>query len=150
MQALRGLYSARGPALSAEVRRIFAGDGSPSSEQWYIRLPCGRGMMAPLPTQPRLASDDITPQRLFMLPPGWELVRTVLTALDGEGTGRGDLFSAEGDYFCRRSHSGADADSLPFLHLWTMCGGRALRFESFLGHLALRRAGTLAGCPAKF
>jgi hypothetical protein len=149
LRALQNLYSALGPALSAQVQRIFAGDGSPTSEQWYVRLHCGRATMSPLPTQPRLASDDITPERLFLLPPNWELARIVLTALDGEGTSRGDLFSAEGDYYCRL-RSGSDVDSLPFLHLWTMCNGRALRFESFLGRFALRRAGTLDGCLAKF
>ena len=97
----------------------------------------------------RFSSDAITPQELFLLPPTWELTRAVLSALHGELSSRGDLFSATGSFYCR-PHGSRETDSLPFLHLWTMCGGRALRFESFLEGLHLQRAVTLAGCPARF
>jgi hypothetical protein len=149
LEALRDFYATLGPGLPLEFARVFAGDGSPAGEHWYARLQRGRGLVMTLSRKSRLSSDAITPHDLFLLPPTWELTRAVLSDLTGESSGRGNLFSARGNYFCRPRGSW-ETDSLPFVHLWTMCGGRALRFDSFLDGLHPQRAATLAGCPARF
>lgn len=148
LEALREFYAALGPGLRPEVERVFAGDGSPGSVQWQGCLHRGRGLvLAPLRWR-RLTSDGLTPERLFLLPPGWELTRAALAKLDGTLGKKGDLLSAQGTYYCRPRGSWAN-DPLPFVHLWTMCAGRALRFASYLDGLELRRDQTLAGCPAR-
>ena len=149
LEALRELYAALGPGVPLEFERLISGDGSPASEQWYEwcgRVIRGRGMVMPLAKKHRLSGNDLTPPRLFLLPPGWELTRTVLSELNGRLTDRGDLLIAKGTYYCR-PHGSAETDSLSFLHLWTMWAGHALRFESFLDGHRLQRVATLAGCP---
>jgi hypothetical protein len=150
LAALQGLYSALGPGLPIEVERVFAGDGAPGSGEWCARHR-GRGLVLAPQSRWRcfFADEDLSAERLFSLPPGWELTRARLTKLQGERTRRGDQLSAQGTFFCRLRGSPA-TDPLPFLHLWTMCAGRALRFESYLDGLELRRARVLEGCPAKF
>jgi hypothetical protein len=149
LEALRELYASLGPGLPLEVARVFGGDGSPASEQWYVRVRRGRGAILAPQRWHRVAVDDLTSARLFLLPPAWEFTRAALSELHGELTRRGDLLSAQGTFYCRPRGSW-DADPLPFLHLWTMCAGRALRFESYLEGLEMRRVGGLGGCPARF
>jgi len=149
LEALRALYAALGPGLPIEVARVFAGDGSAASEQWEGRVRRSRGLILTTQRWQHLDDGPITPAGLFLLPPAWELTRSELARLSGELTKRGDLLSAEGTFYCRPRGSW-DTDPLPFLHLWTMCAGRALRFESFLDGLELRRVGHLEGCPTRF
>ncbi|HMK91899.1 MAG TPA: hypothetical protein VK576_02775 [Thermoleophilia bacterium] len=149
LEALRELYASLGPGYPLEVARVFAGDGSATSEQWDARTRRGRGPFVVPQRWRRVAGDDLSSGSLFLLPPGWELTRAELSELQGELTRRGDLLSAEGTFYCRL-RGGWHTDPLPFLHLWTMCAGRALRFESYLEGLELRRAGRLEGCPARF
>jgi hypothetical protein len=149
LEALRELYGALGPGLPPELVRVFSGDGSPESEQWHARLRRGRGLLLMPPRRRCLASSDLTPERLFQLPPGWELTRTALARLGGKLSGRGDLLSAQGTYYCRPRGSWS-TDALPFVHLWTMWAGRALRFASYLDGFELRRAGPLEGCPVRY
>ena len=58
------------------------------------------------------------------------------------------MVTVQGHLYCRPRGSW-DNERLPFLHTWTMCAGRALRFESFLDDLELRRHGRLEGCPRR-
>jgi len=149
LEALRRFYAALGPGLPLEVARVFAGDGSPESEQWYARVRRGRGLVLVPRRWRRVEAADLSPARLFLLPPAWELTRATLSELQGELTKRGDLLTAQGTSYCRLRGSW-DTDPLPFLHLWTMCGGRALRFESYIDGLELRRVGRLEGSPSRF
>jgi hypothetical protein len=139
LEALRELYGALGPGGPLAVARVFAGDGSPASERWcsaYHRDLCR-------------AADELCDRSLFALPPGWQLTRAELRRLAGEHTRRGDRLAAAGVFFCR-PRSGGPTERFPFLHVWRMCAGRALRFESQLDGIALRRAGSLAGCPPRY
>jgi hypothetical protein len=149
LEALREFYAALGPGLPPAVERVFSGDGWPQSARWQAGLRRGRGRaLAPLSWR-RLASDDLTPERLFLLPPGWELTRAALARLGGLLSRKGDLLSAQGTYYCRPCGSW-NTEALPFVHFWTMCGGRALRFANYLDGLELRREATLAGCPTRY
>jgi hypothetical protein len=79
-------------------------------------------------------------------PGNWELTHVDLDALEGELTKRGDLLRASGHLCCRPRGSWAN-ERFPFLHLWTMCAGRALAFRSYLDGRELRRSAALDGCP---
>jgi hypothetical protein len=139
LNALRDLYGALGPGFPLEAQRVFEGDQQSERDEWCIGL---RGRMLRCFDADELSSDEI-----FGLPAKWELTKVEVYKLRGRLTKSGDVVKVMGHLHCRPRGSW-DSERFPFLHLWTMCAGRALRLESFFDGLELRRKGVLEGCPA--
>jgi hypothetical protein len=137
LEQLRALYASLGPGFPPQAQRVFAGEEA-NDESWCLghngwQLRC-------------LPALELSNNELFSLPPGWELMRVDIFSLTGKLTSRGELLNVSGHLYCRPRGSW-ETMRLPFLHLWTMCAGRALSFQSFLDGVELRRVGGLAGCP---
>jgi hypothetical protein len=139
LEQLRVLYASLGPGFPAQAQRVFDGDGAGGDGSWCFAYN-GRRLRC-------LAAPELSNYELFALPPDWELMHVVVSSLTGRLTSRGELLNAIGYLYCRPRGSW-ESVRLPFMHLWTMCAGRALRYESILDGIELRRAQRLEGCPA--
>ncbi len=138
LERLRVLYAALGPGFPAAALAVFTGEAT-AGDDWCVSY---RGR-----TQRCLPAGELSNDELFVLPPRWEVMRVVVHALKGKPTKRGDVVSVSGYFYCRPRGSWTN-ERIPFLHLWTMCAGQALRFDSFLDEIELRRRGCGAGCLA--
>jgi hypothetical protein len=139
LEALRGLYAALGPGFAFEARQVFEGEDRSDGEEWCAGL---NGFRVGC-----LAVSDLSGERLFMLPEKWELTRVAVQQLKGRLTKRGDVVKVRGYLYCRL-RGDWDVEQFPFLHMWTMCAGKAIRLESFFDGLELRRSAPLARCRA--
>jgi hypothetical protein len=83
-------------------------------------------------TAGELASDD-----LFALPVAWEVMRVEPRRLTRQRHG---IVAVAGFMYCRPKGSW-ETMRLPFLHVWTMSAGRALRFQNFLDGIEMERTG---------
>ena len=133
------LYAFLGPGFPPQVLRVFASEAEREGESWCLayngwQLRC-------------LAALDLSNNELFALPPGWELMRVDIAKLTGKLTSHGEVLNVAGFFYCR-PHGAWEDMGFPFLHLWTMCAGRALRFQSFFDGIELQRVGRLEGCQA--
>jgi len=138
MEPLRGLYDALGLGFPAEALRIFSGEHG-HDDYWCLHR---RGRSRTLRC---LRAPELSNHELFALRDTWEIMRVVARDVTGQQTKRGDLVSVGGDLYCRRRGSW-DNVRLPFFHLWTMCDGKALRFENLLDDTELRREGRPEVC----
>jgi hypothetical protein len=138
LEAVRNLYAALGPGFAFEARRVFEGDTPSADEEWCVG---DNGFGAGCFPVSELSGD-----RLFRLPEHWELTRVAVYKLKGRLTRRGDVVRVKGHLHCRL-RGDWDVERFPFIHMWTMCAGKALSFESFLDGLELRRRSPLSGCP---
>jgi hypothetical protein len=137
LDRLRELYAALGPGFPAAALAVFAGDDPSEGGDWCVSY---RGR-----TQRCLRASEFSNDELFILPPRWEVMRVVVRTLRGKLTKRGDVVSVTGYFYCRPRGSWTN-ERIPFLHLWTMCAGQALSFESFLDNIELRRVGRVGAC----
>ena len=124
------LYAALGPGYPGEVARVFAGEDATVDAAWCA------GYAAR--TELCLKADELSSGVLFALPPTWEVMRTVILNLRGGFSRQGELVSVTGHLYCRPRGSWR-IDRLPFLHVWTIRAGTAIRFESYFDGIALRR-----------
>ncbi len=139
LERLRVFYAALGPGFPIEALSVFEGEQAAHDEDWCLRLR-GRTLRC-------FGAEELSNDELFVMPPNWEVTRVVVRDLRGSLTKRGEVVSVTGHFYCR-PHGSWGNERLPFLHLWTMCAGRALHFESFLDGVELRRKSHLEGCPA--
>ena len=139
VEGLRAFYDALGLGFPLEGRTLFGDDDVFEPDVWRVTQ---RGH--------RLGSvgaGEISNDELFALPAGWEITRVVAHTFDSRHTRRGDVVTVGGHLYCRpRGRWGNER--FPFLHIWTMCAGRALRFEDFLERVELKRMSRVEGCPA--
>jgi hypothetical protein len=138
---LQDLYGALGLGFPAEAVRVFGGEDGRDGGDWCLYR---RGRIRTLRC---LSPPDLSSHELFSLPSTWEITRVVARDLTGQRTKHGDLVSVGGDVYCRARGSW-DTARLPFYHLWTMCAGRALRFENLLDGTELKRRGRREVCAA--
>jgi hypothetical protein len=137
LDALRDLYGALGPGFPLAVKRVFEGDTRLRTDEWQLRV---QGLK-----RGSVVADDLSSGGLFSLPPRWELTRVAAERLQGRFTKDGDVIKARGHIYCRPT-GGWESERFPFIHMWTMCAGKALRFESFFDGLELRRRNTPREC----
>ena len=139
LKRLRGLYDALGLGFPPEALQVFGGDEAADRGDWCLSRN-GRTLRC-------LGADELSNDELFALPATWELMRVVVRTVGSKRTKRGHVVSFGGHLYCRPRGSWGN-ERFPFLHIWTMCAGRALHFEDFLDGIELRRSGRLNGCPA--
>ena len=84
-----------------------------------------------------------TSSDLFLLPATWEVMRAEVRRL----TYKRGVATVSGFMYCRPRGSWENI-RVPLLHVWTMCLGKALRFENLLDGLELGRADGLRRCAA--
>ena len=137
LERLEKLYDALGLGFPPEGLVLFGGDTSELGV-WSVSR---RGRKLGY-----VSSSEVSNDELFALPPAWEIMRVVVHTVGSEHTRRGDVVSVAGHLYCRPRGSWA-SERFPFLHIWTMCAGRALRFEDFLDGVELKRTSRLEGCP---
>lgn len=138
LEALRSFYAALGPGFALQARRVFEGADSSAEEQWCAGI---NGLRVGCFDVSSLSSD-----RLFVLPRYWELTRVTVDKVVGRQTKRGYVVRVKGHFYCR-VRGDSDVEEFPFLHMWTMLGGRALRLESFFDGLEFRRTASLGVDP---
>ena len=78
-----------------------------------------------------------------MLPSTWEVMRAEVRSVKA----RRAVVTVTGFIYCRPRGSW-EYLRLPLLHVWTICLDKALRFESLLDGLELRRADGPTRCAA--
>ncbi len=139
LEQIRGLYAALGLGFPPEALRVFGDGDATASDEWCAGY---RGS-----TSRCLKATEFSSRELFTLPPAWDVMRIVVRNVRGERVKRGDVVSVTGHVYCRPRGSWA-TDRFPFLHVWTMCAGKVLRFESYFDGLELRRMGRIEGCAA--
>ncbi len=93
----------------------------------------------------RSADRDTAPTRVrpVLLPATWEVTRAEVRRL----TYKRGIATVTGFMYCRPRGSWENI-RVPLLHVWTMCLGKALRFENLLDGLELGRADGLTRCAA--
>ena len=134
MDLLRGAYGALGPGFAPEALKLFDQDGAEGGD-WCIRVNGRRSRC--------LATSALDSSDLFLLPPTWEVMRAEVRRL----TYKRGIATVSGFMYCRPRGSWENI-RVPLLHVWTMCLGKALRFENLLDGLELGRADGLRRCAA--
>jgi len=138
LEGLRSFYDALGLGFPLEGRVLF-GDDEGERNAWRV---VQRGHRLGY-----VAASDVSNDELFALPAGWEITRVAVHTFESRHTSGGDTVTVGGHLYCRpRGRWGNER--FPFLHIWTMCAGRALRFEDFLERVELKRMSSVRGCPA--
>ena len=135
LEQLRGVYRGLGPGFPAEATRLFSEDGVADGGTWAVSV---NGH-----TPRRLNVEDFSSTDLFVLPSSWEVMRAEVRSL----TAKRDIVTVTGFIYCRPRGSWEQM-RVPLLHVWTICLGKALRFESLLDGVELRRADGLTRCVA--
>ncbi len=134
LEQLRNAYGALGPGFPCEALVLFDQNEAEGGE-WCIKVNGRRSRC--LGTSELLSSD------LFALPATWEVMRADVRQLAYK---RG-IATVSGVMYCRPRGSWENM-RLPLLHVWTMCRGKALRFENLLDGIELGRADGLTRCAA--
>lgn len=139
VEGLRAFYDALGLGFPLEGRALFGGGDAFAPDSWSV-VQRGRRLGY-------VDASEISNDELFALPAGWEITRVAVHTFESRHTGRGEVVTVGGHLYCRpRGRWGNER--FPFLHIWTMCAGRALRFEDFLERVELKRLSRVEGCPA--
>ena len=108
-----------------------------------IRRPAG-SLSAQCWLQPGCkGTSELDSSDLFLLPATWEVMRAEVRRL----TYKRGIGTVGGFMYCRPRGSWENI-RVPLLHVWTMCLGKALRFENLLDGLELGRADGLRRCAA--
>jgi len=94
-----------------------------------------------------MRASEVSTDELFALAPAWEIMRVVVHTFERARTKRGDVVTVGGHLYCRPRGSWGN-ERFAFLHIWTLCAGKALRFEDLLEGLELTRMGHDKGCSA--
>ena len=134
LDLLRGAYGALGPGFAPEALALFDQDGAEGGE-WCIKVNGRRSRC--------LSTSELDSSDLFLLPATWEVMRAEVRRL----TYKRGVATVSGFMYCR-PRGGWENIRVPLLHVWTMCLGRALRFENLLDGLELGRADGLKRCDA--
>lgn len=134
LEQLRSVYGALGPGFPSEALALFDQDGANGGE-WCIKVNGRRSRC--------LGTSELDSTDLFTLPPGWEVMRAEVRQL-AQKRGR---VTVTGVMYCR-PHGSWENLQLPLFHVWTMCLGKALRFQSFLDGIELYRADGVTRCAA--
>jgi hypothetical protein len=134
LEQLRNAYSALGPGFSRGALTLFGQDGAEGGD-WCIKVNGRRSRC--------LGAAELDSTDLFALPPGWEVMRAEVRQLAYK---RGRV-TVTGFIYCRPRGSWENI-RLPLFHVWTMCLGKALRFQSFLDGIELYRADGRTRCTA--
>jgi hypothetical protein len=127
LEQLRAAYGALGPGLPAEARRLFAPDIDADGSDWYVKV---HGK-----TSRRLRASELASTDLFALPSSWEVMRTEVRTL----TRKAGVVTVTGFMYCRPRGSWENM-RVPILHMWTMCLGKAVRFQNLVDGIELCRA----------
>jgi hypothetical protein len=134
-ERLRSAYLALGPGFPAEALALFEHGEGEDGGMWCRLAPRAK---------PRfLSANELTSNDLFGLPPAWEVMRVEPRRL----TARRGVISVTGSMHCRPRGSWENI-RVPVLHAWTMCDGKALRFQNLLDDIELRRADGRTRCSA--
>jgi hypothetical protein len=134
LDLLRGAYGALGPGFAPEARALFQQDGL-EGVAWCLKINGRRARC--------LSTSELDSSDLFLLPASWEVKRAEVRRL----TYKRGTATVSGLMYCRPRGSWENI-RIPLLHVWTMCRGRALRFQNLLDDLELVRADGLARCAA--
>jgi hypothetical protein len=134
LEQLRNAYGALGPGFPPEAGRLFDQDGADGAE-WCVRV-FGRRSRC-------LGASGLDSTDLFALPSTWQVMRTEIQRL----TYKRGLATVTGFMYCRPGGSWENV-RLPLLHVWTMCLGKALRFQNLLDGIELCRADGRTRCAA--
>ena len=134
LDLLRGAYGALGPGFPPEALTLFDQDGAEGAE-WCFKVNGRRSRC--------LATSELDSSDLFLLPASWEVMRAEVRGL----TYKRGIATASGFMYCRPRGSWENM-RVPLLHVWTMCLGKALRFQNLLDGLELGRADGLTRCAA--
>ncbi len=134
LDLLRGAYGALGPGFATEALALFGQDGAEGAE-WCLRINGRRSRC--------LSTSELDSSDLFLLPASWEVMRAEVRRL----TYKRSVATVSGLMYCRPRGSWENI-RVPLLHVWTMCRGKALRFENLLDGLELGRADGLTRCAA--
>jgi hypothetical protein len=135
LEQLRGIYRELGPGFPAAATRLFSTEGGADGGDWALSV---NGHPAR-----RLNAHDLASTDLFVLPSTWEVMRAEVRSVRAKR----DVVTVTGFIYCRPRGSW-EYLRLPLLHVWTICLDKALRFESLLDGLELRRADGLTRCAA--
>jgi hypothetical protein len=135
LEQLRGVYRDLGPGFPTAATHLFSAEGAADGGDWALSV---NGHPPRLLNAHELASTD-----LFVLPSTWEVMRAEVRSFKAKR----DVVTVTGFIYCRPRGSWEHL-RLPLLHVWTICLDRALRFESLLDGLELRRADGLTRCAA--
>jgi hypothetical protein len=134
LERLRNAYGALGPGFPSEARVLFDQNGAEEGE-WCIKVNSRRSRC--------LGTSELDSSDLFLLPATWEVMRAEVRQL----AHKRDIATVTGFMYCR-PHGSWENMRLPLLHVWTMCLGKALRFENLLDGIELGRADGLTRCAA--
>ncbi len=126
LEQLRNAYAALGPGFPREALTLFDQGGAEGGE-WCVKV-YGR-------TWRCLNASELQSTDLFALPSTWELTRAEVVRLRYK---RG-FATVTGLMYCRPRGSWENV-RMPLLHVWTMCFGKALRFQNILDDFELCRA----------
>ena len=135
VERLRSVYLALGPGFPAEAFALFEHEGGDGGGVWCRLAPHAKPRFL---TATELASTD-----LFGLLPSWEVMRVEPRRL----TARSGIITVTGSMYCRPRGTWENI-RVPVLHAWTMCQGKALRFQNLLDDIELRRADGHTRCGA--
>lgn len=134
LDLLQGAYGALGPGFPSEALTLFEQGGADGGD-WCIKVN-GRKSRC-------LNTNELESTDLFILPATWEVMRVEVREL----TYKRGIATVTGFMYCRPRGTWENV-RVPFLHVWTMCLGRALRFENLLDGVELGRADGLVRCAA--
>lgn len=129
LDGLRSVYAALGMGFPAQASRLFGGEDPAAEGRWCLKH-MGRTIRC-------LRTPDLSDRELFVIPIGWEVIRAVATSLTGRRGKRGDQITVFGEMHCRPRGTWENV-AIPFQHVWTLCAGRALRFENIVDATVLR------------
>jgi hypothetical protein len=135
LEELRDVYRDLGPGFPTAATHLFSTEGVADGGDWALSV---NGHPSRLLNTNELASTD-----LFVLPSTWEVMRAEVRSVKAKR----DVVTVTGFIYCRPRGSW-EYLRLPLLHVWTICVNKALRFESLLDGLELRRADGLTRCAA--
>jgi hypothetical protein len=135
LEQLRGVYRDLGPGFPTAATRLFSAEGAADGGDWALSV---NGHPSRLLSACELASSD-----LFVLPSTWEVMRAEVRSVKAKR----DVVTVTGFIYCRPRGSWEHV-RLPLLHVWTICLDKALRFESLLDGVDLRRAVGPTRCAA--
>ena len=132
LELLRGAYGALGPGFAPEALTLFDQDGAQGGD-WCIKVNGRRSRC--------LSTSELDSSDLFLLPATWEVMRVEVRRL----TYKRGVATVTGFMYCRPRGSWENI-RVPLMHVWTMCLGKALRFQNLLDGLELGRADGLRRC----
>lgn len=145
---MQRFYGALGLGFPAEALRLFDREET-ESESREDDAPDGGGhwCLRRLGHNVRcVTTSDLSSREFFYLPHDWEVIRVVAHSLSARRKKRGEQITALGEMYCRPRGTWENI-RIPFQHVWTLCGGRALLFENLLDATDLTREGSGAVCP---